>query len=234
MMNNSLMKESTTRAAVLEDVSVGTFTKFCEFAYTGTYSGTPTSFSKAKKKGPDDETTEFSKEQSINSKSVTESTESKLDASQASSYKTMSLTEIPVAGPKELLQLTVRLEDRFKSLQYSSKPILSTNMLIFSHARLYVFATKYLIEPLRQKCLSSIHQYLCVSFSQNIRGVLFLLRYIYSITSRYEPDGKSLLRDLVIQYAACQLPDIGVDEDLETVLEQNVDIAIDLLRVMTK
>jgi hypothetical protein len=37
MINNGVMTESTTRVAILDDVEIEVFQKFCQFAYTEDY-----------------------------------------------------------------------------------------------------------------------------------------------------------------------------------------------------
>ncbi|PYH46629.1 uncharacterized protein BP01DRAFT_390866 [Aspergillus saccharolyticus JOP 1030-1] len=114
--------------------------------------------------------------------------------------------------------------------------------LVF-HAKLYVFATRYLIPALAQLCLRKLHRdLLYLGFPENnpvedddhhllastkARKVLDLLHYTYTKTTRLEPitpTSATQLRDnelrkLVVHYAACKVRDLAsycppVDSDL--------------------
>ncbi|THC93846.1 hypothetical protein EYZ11_006659 [Aspergillus tanneri] len=103
--------------------------------------------------------------------------------------------------------------------------------LIF-HAKLYVFATRYLIPALAQLCLRKLHRDLLhLDFPDNAqpenlcqensslkaRMILDLLHYTYTRTTRLEPISptsatqlrENELRKLVIHYAACKVRDLA-------------------------
>lgn len=75
------------------------------------------------------------------------------------------------------------------------------------HVKLYVFSTKYLIEGLSHQCLGYLQCELrdYKLSAENLHVIVDLLDYTYANTGRVEPNGKSLLRELVIRYAACKL-----------------------------
>lgn len=82
--------------------------------------------------------------------------------------------------------------------------------LVF-HAKLYVFANRYLIDSLRTQCLKSLHRDLC-EFSlnkQNVPHILDLLEYTYQESGRGDPGIGCSLKDLVIHYAACEARTAG-------------------------
>lgn len=137
------------------------------------------------------------------------------------------------------------LWDEFSALQYNnerqaSQPAVDSNpsdlpYLTF-HAKVYVFATRYLIPALAQLCLQKLHQNLLQlsvpdtekldPFSGQNLGVLAayqapvvldLLRYAYTKTTRLEPINptsatqlrENELRRLVVHYAACKVKDLA-------------------------
>ncbi|KAJ5124581.1 uncharacterized protein N7515_008406 [Penicillium bovifimosum] len=135
------------------------------------------------------------------------------------------------------------LWDEFMSLQYNdehpvSKPSPidrgSTDLpYITFHAKVYVFATRYLIPALAQLCLRKLHRDLLVlslpsdetSESQIFDGlaaskarmVLNLVHYAYTKTARLEPITptsatqlrENELRRLVVHYAACKVKELA-------------------------
>jgi hypothetical protein len=85
-------------------------------------------------------------------------------------------------------------------LAHQSKAIYKT------HIAVYLFATRYLIEPLRQKCLDYLH-YELKHYARHLRPSMLVnfLDKIYEYTTLYVPGGSCALRDLVIRFAACHI-----------------------------
>ncbi|KAH8701020.1 hypothetical protein BGW36DRAFT_395960 [Talaromyces proteolyticus] len=134
--------------------------------------------------------------------------------------------------------------DEFADLEYfhqPSKPPVTSQPdvpYILFHAKLYVFATKYLISGLAQLCLKKLHRelldYSLIPPSENEEGdldeteanrfdaharmFLDVLRYTYHKTNRFEPEcqtsatllRESELRKLVAQYAACKMRELAL------------------------
>lgn len=100
-----------------------------------------------------------------------------------------------------------RLWDQFRSLRFfGNEALISSEPDLLAHAKTYVFATRYLVDSLRDQCLKSLHRDLC-NFSLNSRSIshiLDLLQYVYEQTGRHEPVGCLSLRKLVIHYASCE------------------------------
>ncbi|CAG7981831.1 unnamed protein product [Penicillium nalgiovense] len=137
------------------------------------------------------------------------------------------------------------LWDEFTSLQYDDPPTSepapietpSTELpYITFHAKLYVFATRYLIPALAQLCLRKLHRDLLLlssthfetadlGDSQILDGLaatkaqmaLELVHYAYTKTSRLEPISptsatqlrENQLRRLVVHYAACNVKELA-------------------------
>ncbi|KAL1986878.1 hypothetical protein VTN96DRAFT_5295 [Rasamsonia emersonii] len=101
------------------------------------------------------------------------------------------------------------------------------------HAKVYVFATRYLIPGLAQLCLKKLHRELlnlsltpvsreedeeeALKFEARAKMILDLLHYTYGRTARLEPVcqteatmlRESELRKLVTQYAACKMKELA-------------------------
>jgi hypothetical protein len=134
--------------------------------------------------------------------------------------------------------------DEFVSLQYTDdsasklSPVESTSDLPYLtfHAKVYVFATRYLIPALAQLCLRKLHRdLLLISFTEHETAdpspsqklgvlaarkaqlVLNLVHYAYTKTARLEPISptsatqlrENELRRLVVHYAACKVKDLA-------------------------
>ncbi|KAJ5971166.1 uncharacterized protein N7479_001084 [Penicillium vulpinum] len=155
----------------------------------------------------------------------------------------MSFAQHQVSSPCEP---GLSLWDEFTSLQYNDEPSTSkpspveapsTDLpYITFHAKVYVFATRYLIPALAQLCLRKLHRDLLIlssidvetadpSDSQILDGlaaikaqmVLELVHYAYTKTARLEPISptsatqlrENELRRLVVHYAACNVKELA-------------------------
>jgi hypothetical protein len=106
-----------------------------------------------------------------------------------------------------------------------------------AHARLYTFADIRLIQPLRGLTLHKIHITLkgFRLYDQRVDDVLELARYAYE----YGPDRTSDeiiddLRNLVVQYIACELDIIGKHKDFRQLMEEGGEFVGDFWGVVQK
>lgn len=198
LMNNGHMKESQTKNATLEDVEVSTFIAFCEFDYTGQYV-TPTI------KG------DLTVVESSNIKPQCKGLFNE-DLRDLYSQNTSNGT---IPRPQNI-SIFNELWEKFVSRRFGGTfATLSAVPDILVHAKTYVFATKYLIEPLRQQSLGSLHRDLC-AYSLTIessRLIFDILDFVYNNTGRMEPDGESSLRELLMHYVASKLLILSRNKD---------------------
>jgi hypothetical protein len=154
----------------------------------------------------------------------------------------MSFAKQPDSSPRTP---GLSLWDEFSALQYNEQQTHFPTVDVSSptdlpyltfHAKVYVFATRYLIPALAQLCLQKLHRNLLQlsmadaenqdPFSDQTLGglaahqapmVLDLLRYAYTKTTRLEPINptsatqlrENELRRLVVHYAACKVKDLA-------------------------
>ncbi|KAI9035258.1 uncharacterized protein KD926_004227 [Aspergillus affinis] len=206
LINNGQMKESCSGVAVLEDVEPHIFVGFCEFAYSGTYK-TPSLIGE-----PDDKGRRLGK---VNSKPAC----------------SLRIEHFYSGRVQE------KLEGSFDFLKYQTEPVATTHShspdLLF-HAELYVFATKYLVEPLRQLCLSSLHRDLVAAErrSRPVGIILNLLEYTYAHTGNVEPGGESPLRELVTLFVASFAGSLYPEERFKEILRDNSEFGLALIQVL--
>ncbi|EED13978.1 hypothetical protein TSTA_102080 [Talaromyces stipitatus ATCC 10500] len=257
LIDNGHMTESIAGFATLDDVEEETFIGFCEYAYTGAYltpelsigqdseitsdSGLVKSTKESngvsveQREEPAIEDAELDRTPDLDDWSLSSAKKSKKSQKKKSAFY---YHEIEEKQPEESPgQITIiypyeQLWERFRLRKFDSGPAsFSPNPNILFHAKLYVFATKYLIEPLRQQCLRSLHRDLS-SFSLNRknRSLIFdLLDFTYAHTGRFEANGRSTLRDIVIHYVACEIRTLADDEKLTELLDSDAEIGSDLV-----
>jgi hypothetical protein len=121
---------------------------------------------------------------------------------------------------------------QFRRLRlFGDEAIICPHPDLLAHAKLYVFATRYRINPLREQCLKSLHCDLC-NFSlngQSMAHILDLLEYTYEQTDRQEPDGCYWLRMLVILYVLCKVRTLVENTRFRHILDDNGEMASDLV-----
>ncbi|OJD12015.1 hypothetical protein AJ78_07332 [Emergomyces pasteurianus Ep9510] len=253
LINNGRMVESNSGVAVLENVDENTFIGFCEYVYTGTYI-TPdmagdsdqgcSAFSHAV---PDLGDLDLKNEESvsISGKNFPADGWGFAMGTKGRKKKGKERTrwpEEPEDDPEFLGTIDnvcpyERLWKTFRALGFMGQSAsISTNPDLIFHAKLYVFATTYLIDSLRKQCLKSLHRDLC-SFSLNRETtpqILNLLTFTYENTGRNEPYEGSLLRNLVIHYVACKARTLANDEKLRLLLDRNGEMGSDLFDKLVK
>ncbi|KUL82269.1 hypothetical protein ZTR_10761 [Talaromyces verruculosus] len=222
LINNGSTKESQTKTATLEDVEASTFISFCEFVYTGQYA-TPT----RKETGMTKQDLNAERQQ------LRKQPEEVLD--ECSGFAPIRKKKQPKRSnffgnsdddwqsPKEKRDdndFFTKFWENFLSQKFDSGLArLSSQPDIIFHAKSYIFATKYLIEPLRQQSLATLHHDLLI---------LDLLDFVYTNTGRSEPSGKSLIRDLVIHYVSCKMRILSDSEDFFAILDSDAEMGSDL------
>lgn len=224
MMNNGCMTESNSRTAVLEDVDVETFAACCEHAYMGIYN-----IPVEKTDVPSNVAVD-----GFESPTITRS-----DKKRGRKNREVVVAEMCPEDPVALLEQPrfEQLWNGFKNLSLvrpeapSEQTSFQGSFHLIFHAKIYVFATKYLIDSLRQECLHHLHHELCqFPLSQPTIGcILDLLEFAYTKTGRQEPGGPGKLRRLVTHYAACKAGTLARDGRLLTLLDQNAEIGSDLV-----
>ncbi|KAL1970388.1 hypothetical protein VTN77DRAFT_5548 [Rasamsonia byssochlamydoides] len=194
LMKNGHMMESTTGTAVLDDVEVDVFVAFCEFAYTGSYSA-PAVVAQE---------TESAPEPSGNGHPHNDDTGD--TNNHVHEAETMAENSLPVVSPQPepVQQIPNEVWDTLEFVEPSPPPPDRPAALTF-HAKVYNFATRYLIKSLRNLCLSYLYREMCQFpvAGENLRDVFDLVQYTYAHTNMDEPWG-SQLRGLVAHYVACK------------------------------
>lgn len=221
-MINGQMAEAQKGFAVLEEVDEGTFERFIEWAYKGYYtaadfelkaSSPPSPASSSKEEC---ETTEWMQEPLAD---LVAESEPLADIA----AEPESLTEQPTiwdlgyfqSGKKskkaktrqELKASFIRREHTVRRAIISLPPARANRgadedytEVFLSHARLYVFADKYDIQPLKALALEELHDTLAAYtlYRGRTGDILTLLRYVYANTgqpARGGGDLRMLLRD---------------------------------------
>jgi hypothetical protein len=246
LINNGRMKESTSGTAVLGDVDEDVFIGFCKYAYTGSYDTPdqiPDSSPRPESPEPDNQSVRSAEEEpTAEAEPPLEPPELSIEPEFLDTFwgrkRRETWSEEPEAPPPDDTDYYYeRLWMWFSGLEYTGPPAsVSLDPDILFHAKLYVFATRYIVDGLRTQCLKSLHRDLCAFplNKANVSQILALLEFTYNNTARKEPGGRSRLRDLVIHYVACKAPTLADDENLSLLLDSNGEMGSDLVAKLVK
>jgi hypothetical protein len=120
----------------------------------------------------------------------------------------------------------------FRGLRFAGdEATISPSPDLLAHAKIYVFATLYLVDALREQCLKSLHRDLSnlTLNGRTITNVLDLLEYTYDHTGRQEPGGRCSLRMLVIHYISCEARTLVENTRFRYILDDHGEMASDLV-----
>lgn len=207
MINNGQMKKSISRVAELEDVDVEIFGGFCKFAYTGCYTP-PTLPEPMQRAAVVTQSTNSSPRGDSRTTTVNGSsniTGPELRLKHSDGVRSVRIPPSPSNGTKRksdcldsqnttpndssvAKQLCDRFPGLLSSLDYHETARFSERPDFLFHAKLYVFATRYLIESLRGMTVTSLHRDLLISGSsvRTVYKIHELLEFTYENTSKNE------------------------------------------------
>ncbi|KAL2001223.1 hypothetical protein VTN02DRAFT_2084 [Thermoascus thermophilus] len=223
LMNNGHMAESKTGEAVLEDVELDTFVAFCEFAYKGSYTAPLVV------KEEEEEEEDFDRAKEALWTGGYYSDDDPLP-------KCTTLRE--GSSWVERKSKSIMLSDLWESFRtltlppvYAAPVSVQEPPALTFHAKVYVFATRYLIEPLRRLSLRRLHGELCrfPLTVKSVQEIFDLAEYTYTDTTRDEAWGPQL-RELVTHYLACKVHIFANDTRWTQLLDNYGEAGSDLVR----
>ncbi|OCL00104.1 uncharacterized protein K441DRAFT_537635, partial [Cenococcum geophilum 1.58] len=228
------MLEANQGYAVLEDIEEGTFVRFSQYAYTGDYS---TPGPETNNDGAAGATANGATNGMTNgmTNGATNGAGSDYDNAGAASATSQEYSETITAtdlwgGSKAY----VTAAPAFKPRRNRDAAEDYTNVFL-CHARLYVFAEKYDIAPLKRLALYKLQRTLVdfTLYSERVGDVVELLKYSYVNTADMvgTPDD---LRLLVIRYTGYVVEDLAQSPQFGALLEDVSQVGRDLMRQMLK
>ena len=159
-------------------------------------------------------------------------TNSSLFGSSSPEPKTVPLNKLKISFSE--LQYAV-LDKRCNALPPRANKLSSEDYteVFLSHARMYVFADKYDIQPLKMSAIRRLHQTLKVFklYPARVADITSLIKYTYSNTkdSDNEPDQ---MRALLIHYVGSEMDILVKSEELKKLIEEGGPFVGDFLGVV--
>jgi hypothetical protein len=109
--------------------------------------------------------------------------------------------------------------------------------VFLAHARLYTFAEMRLIYPLRSLTLHKLHKTLVgfQLYTERVGDIVELARYAYDHGPDRSKSGRmNDLRQLVVEYMACEVDTIGKHKDFKILLEEGGEFVTDFWGIVSK
>ncbi len=239
---NGNMSEAKEGCAPLKDVDEGTFVRFSQYAYTGDYVAAdpdilPDSCTITSTHLVPNEVSNAQPEPEPELEPVRDL--SGFDISNDGWGFSKKDTKKAKAWSKKS-----ELWGNFKSKAYAtSKPAFQPRKnrelcedyteVFLCHARLYVFADKYDVGPLKDLSLHMLQRTLAefTLYDERIGDIINLLWYSYSNTTD-RPESIDDLKLLVVHYSACVVEDLSRSNEFQLLLEEVGSFARDLVKQM--
>ncbi len=116
----------------------------------------------------------------------------------------------------------------------NSEPGEDYTEVFLCHARLYVFAEKYDIEPLRRLSKHNMHRLLSDFhlYTERVGDIVALLRYVYGNTP-HRAHTRDELRELVMKYIVCQYDKMAPSEEFLDLMEEGRACVRDCLSMLS-
>ena len=236
-MINGHLSEAQQGFAILEDVDEGTFVRFIRWAYSKDYPASEhTLVESSNETSAQTPTTETSKDPwSFNDDSVwgswsTKKGKKKKNAGHSSS-STGSLRESFVIQ-YDLLSLGHSVDPSIPGPRGNKAPEEDYTEVFLGHARVYVFAEKYDIQPLKTLALLKLHYTLSIFtlFPQRVGDIMTLLKYVYANTAE-AVDGTEDIRTMLAHYIGCEMETLTKDGEIKDLMLDNGDMLGDFLNM---
>ena len=227
-MINGHLSEASQGFALLEDVDEGTFVRFIRWTYTKDYTAPEYTWAEIGE-GPDGSENETAQKEvpppdavdtwctAAKVKKKKKKTSSKLHTSLKelfiSEYDLWSSDVTP--GPRSNLH-----------------PQEDYTEVFLSHARLYVFAEKYDIQPLKKLCLQKLKHTLAIYtlYPERVGDITTLLKYVYANTAE-TINGIEDIRTMLAHYVGTEMDTLIKYGEIKDLMLENGDLLSDFLKM---
>ena len=226
-MINGHLSEAQQGFAILEDVDEGTFVRFIRWAYNKDYPAPePTLVENSNETSAQTPTIESPKDTGSDDlswggwspkkgKGHSSSSQGGLRESFIIQYDLQSLGHSSIPGPRG-----------------NKAPEEDYTEVFLGHARMYVFAEKYDIKPLKTLALLKLHRTLSIFtlFPERVGDIMTLLKYVYANTAE-AVDGTEDIRTMLAHYIGCEMEMLTKDGDIKDLMLDNGDMLGDFLKM---
>lgn len=225
-MINGHLSEATQGFALLDDVDEETFVRFIRWTYTKDYSAPEYTWAEPAE-GPGGSKTEAAQKEAPPSDDLSWGTFSKVKKKKKISSKThMSLKESFIS------EYDYSSPDEKVGPRSNLRPQEDYTEVFLSHARLYVFAEKYDIQPLKKLCHQKLQHTLAIYtlYPERVGDITTLLKYVYANTAE-TMDGTEDIRSMLAHYVGTEMDTLIKYGEIKDLMLENGEILGDFLKM---
>ena len=230
-MINGHLSEAKQGFALLEDVDEGTFVRFVRWTYSKDYPAPEYAWAEA---GEEEDSPEGSKTEAIPKEISTSddllaslsSVAKKKKKKKSSSTLNSSLKESFIS------QYDYWSSDLMPGPRSNMHPREDYTEVLLSHARLYVFAEKYDIQPLKKLSRQKLQHTLAIYtlYPERVGDITTLLKYVYANTSE-TIDGIEDIRTMLAHYVGTEMDTLIKYGEIKDLMLDNGEMLGDFLKM---
>ena len=226
-MINGHLSEAKQGFALLEDVDEGTFVRFIRWTYTKDYLAPEYTWVETGE-GPEGSKTEAVQKEATPSDDLDSWTfakdkkkKKKTSSKTHTSLKESFFCEYDYSSPDSKVGPRSNLHPREDYTE-----------VFLSHARLYVFAEKYDIQPLKKLCLQKLQHTLAIYtlYPERVDDIISLLKYVYANTAE-TVDRTRDIRAMLAHYVGTEMDTLIKYGGIRDLMLENGEILDDFLKM---
>ena len=238
-MINGHLSEAQQGFAILEDVDEGTFVRFIRWAYNKDYpapehtlvkSSSETSVQKPTSETPKDAWGVKDDDDAWSGWSSKKGKKKKKTGHPAPSQGSLWETFIT---HYDASSCGYSVDASIPGPRGNRAPEEDYSEVFLGHARMYVFAEKYDIQPLKTLALLKLHNTLSIFtlFPKRVGDITTLLKYVYANTAE-AVDGTEDIRTMLAHYIGCEMEMLIKEGEIKDLMLDNGDMLGDFLKMI--
>lgn len=104
--------------------------------------------------------------------------------------------------------------------------------VFLGHARMYIFAEKYDIQPLKKLALQKLQHQLAIHtlYIERVGDIFTLLRYVYANTAA-SAGGQEDMRAMLVHYVGVEMANLVKDDEMKELMIEEPDLLSDFLKM---
>ena len=225
-MINGHLSEAQQGFALLEDVDEDTFVRFTRWMYSKDYSTPEHTIAIAEPSNPESapEATVVDEDLDDWGSFTTKKKKKKVIKEKVGkgNLKESFISQDPLSS--EIVWIPGARSNKSPQEDYTE--------VFLSHARLYVFAEKYDIQPLKKLCLQKLQHTLAIFtlYPERVGDVTTLLKYVYANTAD-SGEGKEDIRTMLAHYVGCEMEVLEKNGEIRELMLDDGEMLGDFLRM---
>lgn len=229
-MINGHLSEARQGFALLDDVDEGTFVRFIRWTYTKDYPASEYTWADTgeEKDMPEESKTKAAQKEALTSDELLTS----WDCFGKKKKKKKRSSTLNASLKAFICQYDYCSSDSMPGPRSNTHPQEDYTEVLLSHARLYVFAEKYDIQPLKKLARQKLQHTLAIYtlYPERVRDITTLLKYVYANTAE-TIDGVEDIRTMLAHYVGTEMDTLIKYGEIKDLMLDNGEMLGDFLKM---